>query len=637
MLSTNKRLELVEGSAMRLLLIHADNLSYEVKEKALKGAEEVSDEARRGSYSNALVVFTAVEAGDYSSKELVVERAIGEVLDVLGKVKADLVVLYPYAHLSSNLAPPHEALEVLKLLEKRFKDTGTSVVRIPFGWYKAFNLSCKGHPLSELSKTISGEAKPREVKTAEREEVEEGHYVLIEPSGRVVELNRAKPQDDVELDKYPLVKKLVMNERGVKAEKGSPPHIRLMQRLELADYEPASDVGHFKFPPKGAFVKHMLEELAMDIAVNDVGAVVIETPMLYRLSVPEIAEQASRFLEKDYRFRVDNEEFTLRFAGDFGLFSMMKKVTMSYRQLPLRVYELSHSFRLEKRGECVGLRRLRGFTMPDIHCFCADLEQGKEEFANLLKKYMRLVKSMNIDYVIAFRAVESFFKENLDWFVGMARDVGEPILIEVLPSMKHYWVVKEEHQFIDSLGGNAQLCTVQLDVEDSERYGIKYVDKDNVKRGCIIVHSSMGSIERWMYAILEQAEKDRASGKPPMLPTWLSPTQVRVIPVSSELLDAALEFAKKIESYGVRVDIDDREETVSKKIREAEVEWIPYIVVVGKREVERGTLSVRVRATKQTLEMTVEELVKRVEEECRDKPKAKLWMPKLLSLRPKFI
>lgn len=621
---------------MKMLLIHADLISYEVKEKALKDAEEVSEDRKAGYYEDALVAFTAIEEEDARFVDSVVNKATKEIIDVLNKVKADIVVLYPYAHLSSSLAKPRDALEILKKLEEKLRNEGVKVARAPFGWYKAFNLACKGHPLSELFKTVKAEveeAKPIRLEA----EAEKGYYVIIEPTGEVIELDRENPQNDKVVDKYPLIKRLIMNERGLKTEKGAPPHIRLMQKLELVDYEAASDVGHFKFLPKGALVKHLLEELAMDIAINDIGAVAVETPMIYRLSVPEIAEQASRFLERDYRFKIDNEEFTLRFAGDFGLFSMMKKVTMSYRQLPLRVYELSHSFRLEKRGECVGLRRLRGFTMPDIHCFCADLEQGKEEFANLLKKYMRLVKSMMIECVIAFRAVESFFKENLSWFTSLAKEIGEPMLIEVLPAMKHYWVVKEEHQFIDSLGGNAQLCTVQLDIEDSERYGIKFVDKDNIKKGCIIVHSSMGSIERWMYAILEQAEKDRASGKPPMLPTWLSPIQVRVIPVSSEYMSKAIEIAESIEKAGIRVDIDDRDETVSKRIREAEVEWIPYVVVIGKREVEGGVLSVRIRAKRETVSMTLNELIELINEECKGKPKAKLWLPKMLSLRPKFI
>ncbi|MEM0232473.1 MAG: threonine--tRNA ligase [Candidatus Nezhaarchaeales archaeon] len=619
---------------MRLLLIHADFMSYEVKEKAIEEAEEIGDDRKTGAFKNSLVVFTAVEEDDVKAVDIVVDNASKEVMDVLDKVKADVILIYPYAHLSSSLAKPKDALTALVKLENKLRNYGIKVSRAPFGWYKSFTLTCKGHPLSELSKSIKAETKVIEVT---KPEVEKGYFVLIEPSGEVVKLNSERPQDDEAIEKYPLIKRLIMNERGSKPEKGTPPHIKFMQKLELVDYEPASDVGHFKFLPKGALIKHLLEELAMEIAINDIGAMMIETPMIYRLSISEIAEQASRFLERDYRFKIDNEEFTLRFAGDFGLFSMMKKVTVSYKQLPLRIYELSHSFRLEKRGECVGLRRLRAFTMPDIHCFCKDLEQGMEEFANLLKKYMKLVKAMKIDYVIVLRAVESFFLENKAWFASLAKDIGEPILLEVLPAMKHYWIVKEEHQFIDSQGGNAQLCTVQLDVEDSERYGIKFVDKDGTKKGCIVVHSSMGSIERWMYALLEQAEKNRALGKPPMLPVWLSPVQVRVIPVSSEYLEDALKIAEEVEKAGIRVDVDDRDESVPRKIRDAEVEWVPFIVVVGEREVKEKILSVRIREERETMTLKLEELIEIINEESKGKPKVKLWIPKLLSMRPKFI
>ena len=202
--------------------------------------------------------------------------------------------------------------------------------------------------------------------------------------------------------------------------------------------------------------------------------------------------------------------------------------------------------------------------------------------------------------------------------------------------MKHYWVVKHEYQVIDSVGGNAQLCTVQLDVEDSDRYGIFYVDADGKKKGCIIVHSSMGSIERWIYAILEQAEKMRRERRPPMLPVWLSPTQVRVIPVSETYLEFAEKVADEIERHGIRADVDDRDETVSSKIRDAEQEWIPYIVVVGEKEAAGAKLSVRVRGVG-VVEMTLEELVKKVDEEIGDKPRKPLYLPRRLSARPRFV
>ncbi|MEM1810989.1 MAG: His/Gly/Thr/Pro-type tRNA ligase C-terminal domain-containing protein, partial [Candidatus Nezhaarchaeales archaeon] len=164
-----------------------------------------------------------------------------------------------------------------------------------------------------------------------------------------------------------------------------------------------------------------------------------------------------------------------------------------------------------------------------------------------------------------------------------------------------------------------------------------FVDRDGAKKGCIIVHSSMGSVERWIYALLEQAEKNKALGRPPMLPVWLSPIQVRVIPVSSEYLEEALKIAEEIEKAGIRVDVDDRDESVPRKVRDAEVEWIPFIVVVGEREVKEKVLSVRIREERRTVTIKLEELINLVNKESEGRPKAKLWIPKLLSMRPKFI
>ncbi len=619
---------------MRLLLIHAEEFSFEARQKAIPSAEEVSPERKRGSARNALVVFCTVEKADNKNPDAVVEAAANEVIEVFSKVKASEVVIYPYAHLSKELAPPALAVEVLKKLEQVLRDKGLKVFRTPFGWYKSFTVKCLGHPLAELSRTIL----PEETKPAEKPEEKDeakSSFVVLTPEGEEYPLDMENPLSCPILEKDPALKQLVLNEAGLKGERAAPPHIKLMKKLELVDYEPASDIGHFRFYPKGAVLKEALEEFATQIAVRDLRAMKIETPFLYRLDEPDIAEQAARFRERDYRLEVDDREFTLRFAGDFGLFKMMKDVTMSYKQLPIRVYELAPSFRLEQRGECVGLKRLRSFTMPDIHCFCKDLEQAMNEYRELFKQYTKLANSMEIDYAVAFRVVKDFYLENKEWFVELLKIVGKPALIELLPEMKHYWVVKHEYQAIDSTGGNMQLVTVQLDVEDAARYGIYYVDEDGSKKGCIILHSSMGSIERWIAAILEQAAKNMASGKPPKLPLWLSPIQVRIIPVSKAFLEYAESLAKILEAKGFRVDVDDREVTVPKKIRDAEVEWIPFTVVVGEKEVSTGVLSVRERGVG-TYQVQLEELIMKLNNAIGDKPRIPSYLPLYLSMRPRF-
>jgi len=134
---------------MRMLLIHADYLEYEVRDKALKEPEPISDEQRRGRLDEVLAVFISVEKADETNPEEVVERAVNEIEEVAKQLKVERIFVYPFAHLSSELAKPSVALEILKKIEEKLRERGYEVKRAPFGYYKAFKLSCKGHPLAE--------------------------------------------------------------------------------------------------------------------------------------------------------------------------------------------------------------------------------------------------------------------------------------------------------------------------------------------------------------------------------------------------------------------------------------------------------------------------------------------------------
>lgn len=613
-----------------MLLIHADYLEFEAKQPTPM-AEKVPAELKLGRVDEALVAFIAVEEEDEADPEAIANNAAREIAEVCKKVEARKVVLYPYAHLSSSLASPPIAIKVLDTTRDLLLGEGLDTLRLPFGWYKAFKLSCKGHPLSELSRTITAEA----VEVAETSKLP-SERIILAPDGEEHPIDLQDVDKCKVLDKYPLLKQFVLSEElGIKPGE-EPPHIKLMRRLELVDHEPASDVGHLRFYPNGALIKGLLEDLAVQVA-NGLGASPIETPMLYRADEPDIREQASRFFQKDYKIKLPNRTLLLRFAGDFGLFRMMKSTVMSYKQMPVRIFELSPSYRLEQSGECVGLKRLRAFTMPDVHCFCRDLKQGLEEYERLFLKYTELTDAMEAEYVVAFRVVKDFYEQNKQFIAGLLRRIKKPALIELLPERKHYWIMKHEFQEIDSVGSNAQLATVQLDIEDSERYGIFYIDEKGEKRGCIILHSSMGSIERWMCAMLEEAAKRLKSGAPPSLPLWLSPTQVRFVPVGEEHLKYCLKLAGVLEKNQIRADVDDRSETVAKRVRDAEREWVPYVIVVGDKEMKARKLPVRVRGLKKLKPSTAKGLTAEIKRKTGGMPFRPLALPKLLSMRPIFV
>jgi len=215
------------------------------------------------------------------------------------------------------------------------------------------------------------------------------------------------------------------------------------------------------------------------------------------------------------------------------------------------------------------------------------------------------------------------------------------VLIELLPERKHYWVGKVDMAVIDSLGRPIENPTVQIDIESAKRFEIKVHDGDKEVYPVILHCSPTGSIERVICALLEKAYKDLEKGKLPILPLWLSPVQVRVIPVSETHKNYALEIVNKLRENNIRADLDDRDESVGKKIRNAGKDWIPYVIVIGNREVEENILTVTVRE-KSTLKsshkekMKVDELIKRIKEETKEYPYRPLTLPKYCSLQPIF-
>jgi len=620
---------------LKILLLHSDFIKYELVRKEIDLAEE--SDVKEESLKDLAVLFTCIEAGDHDET---VSRAAEEVKETLNNLKVDRVLVYPYAHLSGNLAKPAEALKLIRLLAERIRALGFEVHRAPFGWNKSFSISVKGHPLAEqyMSITPAKEegAEEKVPEALKAEEKQESKWFILDLDGRLI------PVEKFDFTGHENLRKFADYEiRKSRVVDMVPPHVELMRRLEIADYEPGSDPGNLRWYPKGALIKSLLEEYVTD-KVIEYGAMKVETPVMYDFEHPSLSRYLNRFPARQYIVKSDDKEFFLRFSACFGQFLMAHDAQISYRNLPLRMYELTkYSFRREKRGELVGLRRLRAFTMPDCHALCSDLEQAKEE---LLRRF-RLSKQIltdgleldEEDFELAIRFTRDFYEKNGDFVRRLVKEMGKPALIEEWEDRIFYFTLKWEFNFIDNLGKASALSTDQIDVENAERYGITYVDKDGEKRYPLILHCSpSGAIERGIYSILEKAYKKQMKGGVPSLPLWLSPTQVRLIPVSDEYLDYTEKLADQIEAEKIRVDIDDRELTVQRRVYEAEHEWVNYIVVVGGREKASGVLKVRDRVNRRIIELTVQELIEEVRSKVKDKPFKPLPLPRRLSARPRF-
>ena len=604
---------------MRILLIHSDYLNYNVKNKT-PVAEEIEDAKKEGAFDESLVVFTAVEKDDENNPQGIVKNLVKEVIKTNNQVKAENIVLYPYAHLSSSLSSPKLAVQILKDAEDALVAEGLNVKRVPFGWYKAFEISCKGHPLSELSRTITAEEE-----TEEEVEKKPSSWSILD-GDKIIDIDDFKFENDQ-------LEKLVNYELGCGAsDEGEPPHVKLMRQKELCDYESASDVGNLKWFPKGRLVRDLLADYVYNLVVEQ-GAMPIETPIFYDLDNDAINVHAAKFGERQYRTDT-KKNLMLRFACCFGAFRVMADPFITWKNLPAKLYELStYSFRFEKKGEVVGLKRLRAFTMPDFHSFCADMDSTLEEFSKQTDMCIQTGVDLDVNYEVIFRATKDFYDENKDWMYSISKKIAKPVLLEILPERKHYWSCKIDFAAIDYLGRPIENPTVQIDVESGKRFDIKYLGEDGNEHYPTILHCSpTGSIERVICSLLEKT----AIEKSPMLPTWLSPIEVRIITVGEAHKDFANELYDKINAENIRVDIDDRYESVGKKIRNAATEWIPYAFVIGDNEKESGVFSVTVRETSQKVDMTVDELIKEVLDKTKGMPYRGLPLPKDISTRINF-
>jgi len=638
-------------------------MEYEAKEKT-RVAEPIDEPKKRERIEEVLVVFVAVEREDEINARYAVEKALEETISVFNKVGAERIVLYPYAHLSSELASPEMSMEILKAMERDLLSSGVDVKRAPFGWYKSFTLRCKGHPLSELSRKIEvhegrvgggagaeaeSEAAEKLSKALEAEEKAESQFFFMDDGtgGNLIKAEDFEFESGVE-ERANLQKFFLYESEKRRAVDRVPPHVELMKRLEIADYEPSSDPGNLRFYPKGKLIKSLLENHVRN-SVAEYGAVEVETPIMYSTEHPSLKDYLERFPARQYSMagKRGKPDLFLRFSACFGQFLMSKDMSISYKNLPLKIFELASSFRREKRGELVGLRRLRKFTMPDMHTLCKDMGEALEEFKKQYELCIQVLDGIGFstrDYEVAIRFTREFYDDtaNKEFIEELVRIAGKPVLIERWDQRFFYFVLKFEFNFVDALGKASALSTVQIDVENAERYGIKYVDANGEEKSPIILHCSpSGAIERCMYALLEHAYLEKERGVPPMLPLWLSPTQLRIIPVAERHLEYIEEILPVLN--GIRTDVDDREETVSKKIRDAGREWIPYVAVVGDKEVEKNTLSVTIReelisrGKQKPEEMDVYALKNRIEQVIKSKPFRELALSYKLSERAKFV
>ena len=613
---------------MRLLLVHADRFEYEAREKAVKEPEPLDDAHKKGGLENGLVVFSTVEKNDEQEPEQIATNAASSIEEVLGWLKTNKVMVYPYAHLSTSLASREPAISILKSLEEKLAQKGYEVSRSPFGWYKSFTIAAKGHPLSELSRTITVDTKSRQAGPAVKTE-----YVIMDQAGKL-----HSPEDFAFGPHDAEFKSLVEKEALKRGLTGGDPHFLDYARRFGIEWESFADVGQMRFGPEANLIMDLLAEYAGQV-IRRIGIPILNVKgtNMFDVAVKPIKEHLQLFGSRAYEVKVDERTFVLRYAACFQQFSMVKDWTLSYRTLPFGTFEVADSYRMEQSGELLLSFRLRKFLMPDLHIYLKSVAEAIRIGDKIHRTIYEEIRKLNREYVSLYNTTRSFFEANKDSFMELVKVEKKPILLNFVPEGLYYWVLNVEYNIIDDLDRPREIGTFQIDVGNAKRFGIAYTDEKGEKQFPVIIHTAViGGLERYLFTLLDSAVRLERQGKKPMLHIWISPVQVRIIPIAKQFVKQGMTLLETLENAGIRADLDDRDDTMQSKVRDAELSWIPYTVIYGEKEIETKELSIRSRADSKESKIALPAFLKRVKADVEGYPTKSLTYPILLSQRPGY-
>jgi len=609
---------------MRTLYIHADSMEFESKKKT-PVAEDMQGTVHSGKMDEVLVIFVTVEKGDEEAKDQVTAEAVDDIVKTMKDVGAERVMIYPYAHLSNDLAKPKACLDILKLMEGMIKAKKIDVLRAPFGWYKSFSVKCKGHPLSELSRDFKGKETKKESKGEET-------FFILTQDGKEISVNDYKKGTPCMME---MIGKEALGKEGVPIV-GEPEYLRLCKKFGI-QWESMSDVGHMCLTPHGALMFDLVSDYATQIVNGvDVPMYMVKGTNMFSTDEPAVKEHAELFGDRLYTIDTGKKSFILRYAACHQQFAMMRNWNISYKQLPFGAFEVADSYRLEQSGETMLCFRTRRLNMPDLHVVCKDEEDAKESFKVLDARIFDEIEALGREYdmLVNFSSKKAY-NENKQLILDLCRKHDRPALIHFYPEgINYYWTVNIEYHIFDQMKRAREIGTVQIDIGNAKRFGITYADENAEKKHPVILHTAIiGTIERYLYTLLDTAVGIEKTGVPGYLPVWINPEQVRLMPVSGAHLDKTVKMAKELEKKGIRVSVDDTDATVGKKVRRSKQDWCSYAAVVGDKEAESGELTVYVRSENIDKVMKLSELAERVKKDIGDKPFRRFYMPSMLAQR----
>ena len=369
-------------------------------------------------------------------------------------------------------------------------------------------------------------------------------------------------------------------------------HRKLGRELDLFSLHEEAGAGFVYYHPKGAIVRNIIEEFLRNENLKR-GYELVYIPHIAKIDLFNTSGHTNYYRENMYFMQIDEQDYVIKPMNCPGHILIYKRKTVSYRDLPVRFFELGTVYRYEKSGVLHGLLRVRGFTQDDAHIFCTE-GQLEEEIISVLEFVDYVMRVFKFEYEVNLSTRPEKFAGTVDnWDHATAvlqralQDRNIPF--EVDPGAGVFYGPKIDIKLKDAIGRLWQGPTIQVDFNLPRRFDLTYVAEDGSKKTPVMVHRAiLGSIERFMGALVEHYGG--------AFPAWLAPVQVVVMPIADRHNEYAKEVVEKLWGKGIRVEIDLRREKIGAKIRDAQVQKVPYMIVLGDKEAKEKTVSVRHRA-----------------------------------------
>ena len=566
---------------MKILMLHSSKIEVIARKKAIKDADEV-EKNNKQEMTECITVFSAAEKGDEDYLKEISSQVATEVKKMSQQVKAENVMLYPYVHLTSTPSSPTVAKNLIEDIYKKLKNYFKKVDKAPFGWYKEFDIHVKGHPLAELSR-----------------EIRFGNEII------------PLLKTDVSAKKEKKVVKEYIEKKLPDTD-----HRKINSRLDLFSFHDDLGAGLPLFHPKLGFVRMKIEDYLRALLLEK-GYDWVFTPHMYKVELWKKSGHYEKYKENMFFTQIDDQVYGIKPMNCPGHVYIYATQPRSYRDLPLRFAELGTCYRNELSGNLSGLFRVRSLTQDDAHVFCRE-----DQVVDEIIKLVELLKE--IYSVFELKDIKIEFSTKPEKYIGSDAvwKKAEATLEKVLKKTKMKFKInkgdgafygpKLDFHAKDKLGRYWQLGTIQLDFNFPERFNLNYVGKDNKKHQVVMLHRTvLGSMERFLGILIEQTEG--------AFPLWLAPTQAIIINMNEKLVKYGDQVVSELKKSGIRAKTDFREETVQARVRDAEMEKIPYIIVVGEKELDAKTLAIRKRGTKPKFGVKISDFIKQIQKEVKEK------------------